>query len=46
MRDLFLATTRIDMATASPDEAVALGLANATRFRRTNVHRPAPNEAP
>jgi molecular chaperone DnaK (HSP70) len=41
MRELFPASARIEMATTRPEEAVAVGLANATRFGRINMYRPA-----
>ncbi|GIH08026.1 hypothetical protein Rhe02_60930 [Rhizocola hellebori] len=41
MRELFPAATRIEMATTPSEDAVAIGLANATRFGRISMYRPA-----
>jgi molecular chaperone DnaK (HSP70) len=41
LRDLFPAGTRIETASARADEAVARGLALASRYRRINRYRPA-----
>jgi molecular chaperone DnaK (HSP70) len=41
LKGLFPATTRIELATASPEDAVALGLAKAAQYGRINMYRPA-----
>ncbi|HEX6873286.1 MAG TPA: Hsp70 family protein [Micromonosporaceae bacterium] len=41
MRELFPRTTRIELAAAQPEHAVALGLAKASQYGRINMYRPA-----
>jgi molecular chaperone DnaK (HSP70) len=41
MRELFPATTRVELASAPPENAVAVGLAKAGQYGRINMYRPA-----
>jgi molecular chaperone DnaK (HSP70) len=41
MEEFFEPTTRVELASAPPEDAVALGLAKAAHYGRINMHRPA-----